>query len=50
MFCNQVDPLDSSPALSEFAYLAVLLWLGVADPGSVSIDFVLQRSANRQGK
>lgn len=43
-FWEQVDSLEYLLGLVEFAYLAIFLWLGVAGPGAVSVDHLLQRS------
>jgi len=47
VFWDQVDSLDYLLGLSEFAYLAIFLWLSVAGPGTVSLDHLLQRSAKQ---
>jgi putative oxidoreductase len=43
-FWDQVDSLEYLLGLSEFAYLAIFLWLSTAGPGAVSLDRLLQRS------
>lgn len=43
-FWDQVDSLAYLLGLSEFAYLAIFLWLAVAGPGPVSLDHLLQRN------
>lgn len=40
---DQVDSLTTLLGLSEFAYLAIFLWLCTAGPGAVSLDHQLQR-------
>jgi putative oxidoreductase len=50
VFWDQVDSLDYLLGLSEFAYLAIFLWLSVAGPGAVSLDHVLQRSVNQRSQ
>jgi putative oxidoreductase len=42
-FWDQVDSLEYLLGLSEFAYLAIFLWLSMAGPGAVSLDRLLQR-------
>ncbi|MEP6882442.1 MAG: DoxX family protein [Dokdonella sp.] len=42
-FWDQVDSLEYLLGLSEFAYLAIFLWLSTAGPGAVSLDHLLQR-------
>ena len=48
VFWDQIDSLGYLLGLSEFAYLAIFLWLSVAGPGAVSLDCMLQRSVNKQ--
>jgi putative oxidoreductase len=43
-FWDQVDSLEYLLGLSEFAYLAIFLWLSTAGPGAVSLDRLLQRN------
>jgi putative oxidoreductase len=43
-FWEQVDSLSYLLGLSEFAYLAIFLWLAVAGPGPLSLDRLLQRN------
>ncbi|MEZ5462782.1 DoxX family protein [Dokdonella sp.] len=50
VFWDQVDSLDYLLGLSEFAYLAIFLWLSVAGPGTVSLDHVLQRSVDQRSQ
>ncbi|MEO8627322.1 MAG: DoxX family protein [Betaproteobacteria bacterium] len=38
-----VGSLADLLGLSEFAYLAIFVWLGTAGPGKVSLDHLLQR-------
>lgn len=42
-----VDSLDALLGLSESAYFAIFIWLALAGPGVLSLDYVLQR---RYGK
>ncbi len=43
VFWEQVDSVEYLLGLSEFAYLAIFLWLGTAGPGVISLDHLLQR-------
>jgi putative oxidoreductase len=40
---DQVDSLESLLGFEEISYLAMFLWLAVAGPGKVSLDYLLQR-------
>jgi len=40
---DQVDSLDTLLGFSETAYLAIFLWLAIAGPGKISIDYWLTR-------
>lgn len=42
---EQVDGLGSLVGLSEFAYIALLVWLGTDGPGPLSLDHLLARFA-----
>ncbi len=42
-FWDQVDSLEYLLGLSEFAYLAIFLWLSTAGAGAFSLDHLLQR-------
>ena len=39
-----VDSFDTLLGLEEFMYLALFLWLAIAGPGALSLDYILQRS------
>jgi len=43
---DQVDGLSSLVALSEFAYIALLVWLGTNGPGPLSLDGLLERAVH----
>jgi putative oxidoreductase len=43
---NQVDGLSSLVALSEFAYIALLVWLGTNGAGPLSVDGLVRRTAH----
>lgn len=43
VFWDQVDSLEYLLGLSEFAYLAIFLWLSIAGAGAFSLDHLLQR-------
>ncbi|HMM66680.1 MAG TPA: DoxX family protein [Dokdonella sp.] len=49
-FWDQVDSLEYLLGLVEFAYLAIFLWLSLAGPGAVSLDYLLQRSVGSSGR
>jgi putative oxidoreductase len=49
-FWDQVDSLAYLLGLSEFAYLAIFLWLAVAGPGPVSLDHLLQRNVEARSR
>lgn len=40
---DQVDSLEALLGFEEVAYMALFGWLGVAGPGPVSLDYLLQR-------
>ena len=40
---EEVDSLETLLGFSEFAYLAIFLWLAIAGPGTVSLDHALER-------
>jgi putative oxidoreductase len=40
---DQIDSLESLLGFEEISYLAMFLWLAVAGPGKVSLDYLLQR-------
>jgi putative oxidoreductase len=44
-----VDSLETLLGFDEFEYLALFLWLAIAGPGSVSIDYWLERWFARSG-
>jgi putative oxidoreductase len=39
---DQIDSLESLLGFEEISYLAMFLWLAVAGPGKVSLDYLLQ--------
>jgi putative oxidoreductase len=39
-----VDSLETLLGLDEVLYLAIFLWLAIAGPGALSLDYILQRS------
>jgi putative oxidoreductase len=41
---DEVDSLETLLEFDESAYLAIFLWLAVAGPGPVSLDYLLQRA------
>jgi putative oxidoreductase len=45
---DQVDGLSSLVALTEFAYVALLVWLGTDGPGPLSLDRLLARVFARE--
>jgi putative oxidoreductase len=44
-----VDSLETLLGFDEFEYLALFLWLAIAGPGRVSLDYWLQRWFARSG-
>ena len=44
---DQVDGLNSLVSLSEFAYIALLVWLGTNGPGPLSLDRLIARGWQR---
>ncbi|MFZ1905460.1 MAG: DoxX family protein [Steroidobacteraceae bacterium] len=44
-----VDSLETLLGFDEFEYLALFLWLAIAGPGRVSLDYWLQRWLARSG-
>ncbi|TMA65071.1 MAG: hypothetical protein E6J69_14040 [Deltaproteobacteria bacterium] len=46
---GQVDGLGSLVGLTEFAYIALLVWLGTHGAGPLSLDWLVARSAGRFG-
>jgi putative oxidoreductase len=40
---DQIDSLESLLGFEEIVYMAMFLWLAVAGPGKVSLDYILQR-------
>ena len=45
---DQVDGLSSLVGLTEFAYIALLVWLGTDGPGPLSVDRLLCRLLARE--
>ena len=46
---QQVDGLGSLVGLTEFAYVALLVWLGTHGPGPLSLDELVARRIERSG-
>ena len=46
---QQVDGLGSLVGLTEFAYIALLVWLGTHGPGPLSLDALVARRSERSG-
>src|SRR6184192_3593303 len=46
---EQVDGLGSLVGLTEFAYIALLLWLGTNGAGPLSLDALVARRSERSG-
>ena len=46
---QQVDGLGSLVGLTEFAYIALLVWLGTHGPGPLSLDALVTRRSERSG-
>ena len=44
---GEVDSLETLLGFDEFEYLALFLWLAVAGPGALSLDYVIQRWYDR---
>src|ERR1700730_17596335 len=44
---SDVDSLETLLGFDEFEYLALFLWLAIADPGVVSLDHLLLRTTRR---
>jgi len=44
----EIDSLETLLGFDEVAYLALFLWLAVAGPGTISIDYVIQRSNSHE--
>jgi putative oxidoreductase len=40
---DQVDSLDTLLGFEEMSYMAMFIWLSVAGPGKVSLDYLIQR-------
>lgn len=40
---DQIDSLETLLGFEELSYMAMFLWLAVAGPGKVSLDYLLQR-------
>ena len=47
---DQIHALPDLFGLVEWTYLALLLWVAIAGPGKVSLDYALSRRAAPQGK
>ena len=46
---EQVDGLGSLVGLTEFSYIALLVWLGTNGAGPLSLDWLVARGAGRLG-
>jgi len=46
---EQVEGLGTLVGLTEFAYIALLVWLGTTGPGPLSLDWLIARGAERLG-
>jgi putative oxidoreductase len=44
---DQVDGISSLVGLTEFAYIALLVWLATDGPGPLSLDWLLARGGER---
>jgi len=44
---GEVDSLETLLGFDEFEYLALFLWLAIAGPGILSVDYLLQRWYDR---
>jgi putative oxidoreductase len=44
---EQVEGVSTLVGLLEFAYIALLLWLGTHGPGPLSVDWLIARAARR---
>ena len=40
---GEVDSLETLLGFDEFEYLALFLWLAIAGPGALSLDYLIQR-------
>jgi len=45
---GEVDSLETLLGLDEFEYLALFLWLAIAGPGALSLDYIVQRWYDQQ--
>jgi putative oxidoreductase len=43
-----VDSLETLLGFDEFEYLALFLWLAIAGPGPLSLDYLLQRAVGER--
>jgi putative oxidoreductase len=44
----EIDSFETLLGFDEMAYLALFLWLAIAGPGPISIDYVMQRSHSHE--
>jgi putative oxidoreductase len=44
----EIDSFETLLGFDEMAYVALFLWLAVAGPGPISIDYVMQRSNSHE--
>jgi putative oxidoreductase len=47
---ENVDGVGSLVGLLEFAYIALLVWLGTDGPGPLSLDHLIERAARRPAR
>jgi putative oxidoreductase len=47
---DQVDSLETLLGFDEFEYLALFLWLAVAGPGVLALDYLIQRWYGRSAR
>jgi putative oxidoreductase len=45
---DQIDSLGSLFGLAEYLYITLLLWLGVAGPGPIAIDYLIESRHEHQ--
>jgi putative oxidoreductase len=45
---DEIHDLADLVGLNEFAYLALFLWLAVAGPGKLSLDYLVRRLLRRR--
>jgi putative oxidoreductase len=45
---ENIDSLAALLGLVEWAYVVIFVWLGIAGPGPVSLDYLIARAAGRE--